>query len=170
MGNGENYHINIYRVKVPVKFNDQADLLKKNGPVSESDFVGAISGEKITDVTPDLSNHIPQNAVSFELIPGVMAYQKDGGTVMWWKQKKWNFEFIGSSLSQNVLKQLATAWAESDVKVSETGKVIITEGNKLTFNFIWDKQGNRYTFKSAHTDFNEVINVLNSFSIEASHN
>lgn len=159
------YNINVYKVKVPVKFNDKNDLLEKNGPISESDFVGTISGEKITSSTPDLSNNIPKDAESFEFIPGVTAYKKYQETALWWEYKEWNFEFNGSSISLDVLKELAATWAKADVQGSKTGKVIITGGNKLTFDFMWDKQGYRYTYITTSMDFNGIINILNSFSM-----
>lgn len=152
-------------MKVPVKFNDKNYLLEKNGPISESDFVGTISGEKIISSTPDLSNNIPKDVESFEFISGVTAYKKYQETALWWGYKEWNFEFNGSSISLDVLKELAATWAKVDVQVSKTGKVIITGGNKLTFDFMWDKQGYRYTYITTSMDFNGIINILNSFSM-----
>ncbi len=164
IGNEDSYSINVYKVKVPVKFNDRNNLLEKNGPVSESDFVGAVSGEKITNTTPDLTNNIPKSAKNFELILGIKAYESDQGTALWWEHKEWGFEFSGSSLSHDVLKELATAWDRAEIKVSQTGKVAIIGGNKLTFEYMWDNQGYRYTYKTSSTDFNQTIDILNSFS------
>jgi hypothetical protein len=160
----ESYNINVYRVKVPVKFNDKSDLLEKNGPINESDYAGTISGEKITSTTPALSITIPSDAEKFELIPSVTAYKKDEGTAIWWSHKKWNFEFSGSSLQNNLLAELATAWDEANIQAAQTGKVTIIGGNKLTFNFMWDKQDSRYSYKTINTNFQENIEVINSFN------
>ncbi|NLK21988.1 MAG: hypothetical protein GX308_07880 [Epulopiscium sp.] len=163
-GNEDFYSINVYKVNVPVKFNDRNDLLDKNGPVSQSDFVGAINGEKIVSTTPDLINDIPKDAESFELIHGIKAYEKDQGTALWWEHKEWNFEFRGSSLSHEALKELATAWDKAEIKISQTGEVVIIGGNKLTFDYVWNKDGYRYTYKTSSLDFKQTIDILNSFS------
>jgi len=164
IGNEDSYSINVYKIKVPVKSNDRNDLLEKNGPVSQSDFVGTISGEKITSAIPDLTNNIPKYAKDFELIPGIKAYENDQGTALWWEHKEWSFQFSGSSLSHNVLKELATTWDMAEIRISPTGKVVIIGGNKLTFDYMWDNQGYRYTYKTSSTDFNQTIDILNSFS------
>lgn len=163
-GNDNYYSINIYRTKVPVKFNDENDLLEKNGPVSEADFVGSISGEVITDETPELSIAIPTDAESIDLISGVKAYSENEGTSLWWTENGWSFEFIGSSLSLDTLKDLASAWNISDTQIQPSGKVSIIEGNKLTFAYMWDKEEFQYTFTTNSTDFSKTINILDSFN------
>ena len=171
LGNEDSYNINIYRTKVSVRFNDQKDLLKKNGPVSESDFIGTISGEKITPLTPALSSTKPiENAETLDLIDGIEAYSLNNGTSIWWNYKGWIFEFTGSSGSLTILKELAENWSNSNIEISETGLVKIIGGNKLSIFYLWDKDGYRYEYVTSSLNFGHTIDVLNSFSQRESTN
>jgi len=164
LGDENSYNINVYRTKVPLKFNDQKDLLEKNGPVSESDFVGTISGEKITQLTPALTSTKPENAEPFDLINGIKAYSANNGTSIWWNDKGWSFEFSGSSGSLTILKGLAESWSNSNIEISQTGLVKIIGGNKLSLYYLWNNDGYRYEYVTSSQDFKDTINVLNSFS------
>jgi hypothetical protein len=164
-GDEDSYGINVYRSEEKVGLNDQNGYIKNNGhPISESNYIGSISGEKITDKTSSLSVDVPQDAARFELVSGLTAYEKDNRTSVWWKDNGWNFEFSGSSAGIDTLKELVADWQKADIQVSQTGKVKIVEGNRFTFYCMWDKDGYRYEFTTRSTDFNEIINTLNSFT------
>lgn len=160
IGGKDNYTINVYRTKEPVKFNDKDDLLEKNGPISESDFIGYVSGgiENNTNISLD----IPKDSKSFELIKGVKAYEKDDGLSMWWSQHDWNIVYNGSS-NLNALQNFATALSNADITVADTGNIIIAGGNKLTFTYEWEKDGQKYSFVTQDTDIENTIEILNSF-------
>lgn len=164
-GDADSYGINVYRSENAVKLNDQNDYIKQNGrPVSEADFIGSIGAEAITDTNDNgLSCVIPADAKSFELIPGLTAYEKGGGTSVCWKEKDWYFDFNGSSAGIDTLRELAKAWKNADVQVALTGKVKVVEGNWFTFYYDWDKGGYRYEFVTHSTDFNDTIKILISF-------
>ncbi|WFR59572.1 hypothetical protein QA584_10905 [Anaerocolumna sp. AGMB13025] len=161
-GNEDSYNINVYATKVSVKFNDNSDLLNKNGPVSEVDFVGAISGGK-SKITADSAKK-PEDAKHFELTPGITAYED--GTSVWWKEGGWTFEYIGSS-DINSLEMIASAWSDFDTQASKTVNVKIVGGNRLTFDYTWVNDGYQYSFTTHETDYDDVFKILNSFiSIE----
>lgn len=160
LGSNDTYGLNVYTTKVAVKFNDNSDLLDKNGPVSEADFVGAISGGN--NNSSESSFHIPEDAKSFELIHGIMAFEKDDGVSVWWKEKGWKFEYVGSS-DINTLKTIASEWSDFEIQVSQTGNVKIVGGNRLTFDYSWEKDAYQYCFTTHETDYEDVFNILNSF-------
>lgn len=160
LGSDDKYNINVYKTKKAVKFNDNNDLLDKNGPVSESDFVGSISGKNSN--TSKSSIDIPKDAKSFKLINGITAYEKDDRTSVWWEQNGWNFEYVGTS-DIKTLKAIALAWSDFDIHVYKTGKVKIVGGNRLTFDYSWQKDSYLYSFSTHETDYDGVFKILNSF-------
>lgn len=161
-GDEESYGINVYRTNEAVKFNDSEDLLEKNGPVSEADFIGSIEGELYN---PDSFTYdVPEDTETFELAPDITAYKAKDGTAVWWENNGWKFSFVGDSAFTDTLKDLALAWSQSNMNFSKTGYVNIVGGNRLTFYFKWEKEGYQYNYTSGDKDFNEVINILNSFT------
>jgi hypothetical protein len=89
--------------------NDYQKLLDENGPVSEADFVGSISGAKYNSIY--FTFEIPKDVESYEIIPQTTAYEKDDGCSIWWTEKGWNFSFDGTSV-EKTLKALA--WNDFD--------------------------------------------------------
>jgi|GEM_PF-4898613 hypothetical protein len=158
-GDADSYGINVYTTDVSVKFNDNNDLLVKNGPVSEADYIGTISGEKYE--VDKSSFNIPKDANKFNLMNGITAYEKGSKTSVWWEENGWTFHFIGSYSDD--LEALASAWLYADNLVSETGDVEVVGGNKLTFYYSWEKDGYQYGFTTGSIDFEETIKILNSF-------
>lgn len=158
-GDAESYSINIYKSKVSVAFNDKKDLLEKNGPISEADFVGTISGGNIDN---NFSFEIPTDAKSFELIKGITAYEKDNNILVWWEEQGWNFNYIGTS-NLATLESLAKAWIDTPINISEKGNVRIVGANKYTFYYEWERDEKKYSFITESTDFENTIKILNSF-------
>lgn len=161
----DHHNINVYRIKNPVPFNNENELLKKNGPLSESQKIGTVKVEKSTNRLSPIAFKIPDNPVSFEIINGVTAYYSDEGTHILWEQEKWKFEFIGSSspLTLTYLEGLANEWSRSIIP-NETGYVKIYEGNRIINYFIWEKEDLRYTFEMCGTNYHEIIPLLSQFS------
>lgn len=160
IGGKDNYTINVYQTNEPVKFNDKEDLLEKNGPISESNFIGYVSGRDEDNTNDSLD--IPKDSKSFELIKGIKAYEKDDGLSMWWSQHDWNIVYNGSS-NLSALQNFATALSNADITVADTGNIIIVGGNKLTFTYEWEKDGQKYSFVTQDTDIENTIEILNSF-------
>lgn len=161
-GDPDSYGVNVYRLETPVPFNNEEELLKKNGPLSESQRVGSIKGQVLTDKMPALTITPPSDTTPFELSPGVTAYQNDQGTQIYWSQGNWIFEFIGSSSALSSLKKLSTVWSNS-IAPADKGIVKIVGGNKMTNYFTWDEGGNRYTFEIVGTDYQEITDILNDY-------
>lgn len=163
----DGYSINVYDVAVPVPFNDEAAVLEKNGPLSESQQVGFISGSKLADNLPALQIKIPSDSQPFELIPGVTAYERYQGTNILWKQGNWGFEYIGSSGvpespgSIDDLKGFAAIWPNSLFPLADTGYVKIVEGNRRMVFITWDQDGVRYTLQTTG-DSKQVAQLLDS--------
>lgn len=159
-GDKEVYNIDVYRTKKPVKFNDKEALLEKNGPISESDFIGSISGGTEKNVKDYFD--IPEDSKRFELIKGITAYEKDDGLSVWWNQNNWEIAYIGSA-NQSILQDFATALSNSNITVADTGKILIIEGNSLTFYYNWEKDEQKYSFVTHDKDIKNIKTVLNSF-------
>lgn len=159
MGDKNSYTLNVYRSDVSVKFNDQADYIDRNGrPICEADYVGSISG---SNQSKETKYNIPDDAVDYELIPGITAYQKAAATTVWWQDNGWNICYVGYGDNQSIEK-LASVWHKSDIKCSKTGNVEIIGGNRLTFSIEWEKGDTYYSF-TLGGNLEETINLLNSF-------
>jgi len=154
-GDGDFYSINFYMRK---ESGDQ-----ENQPFSQSDYIGAISMQEIGGDRPESAADRPEDAAGFELIPGITAYEKGEKTAVWWSDRGWDFEYAGPSAAQDMLAELASAWAVSDIEVSAAGKVEIAGGDRFTFSYSWDQGETRYTYETISTDFDETIRLLNGF-------
>jgi hypothetical protein len=161
----DGYSINIYQIAVPVPFNDEAALLAKNGPLSESQRVGSMSGSKITDQMPSLEITIPSDAELFELIPGVTAYKRYQGTNIIWRQGNWGFEYIGPSGvpgSPNPIDNLrgfAAIWPNAFSPLADIGYIKITEKTTI---ITWDQEGIRYTLEIRGNNYKQAAQILDS--------
>jgi hypothetical protein len=160
-GSEENYNIDVYRTKIPVKFNDKNDLLEKNGPVSESDYVGSVSGE--AENNTKISFEIPDDSNRLELIKGITAYEKDDGISVWWSQHNWDIAYMGGSCI-STLKNFATSLSKADITIADTGNISIVGGNKMTFYYNWEKDGRYYTFVTQDEAANNIVKIVNSFT------
>jgi bla regulator protein BlaR1 len=165
-GDKDSYGMNVYQTTVSVKFNDETDLLEKNGPISEASFVGSITGKKITGDPPDLSITLPFGAADrVQLKAGVMAYTLDGEGTMGWQDNGWSFKYFpgDTSSATEIMTALATAWPETGLQVSTMGLVKIVPGNRPTVYYDWQKDGCQYEYVTHSTDFAKTIQILNSF-------
>ncbi len=162
-GDSNSYYIDVYTTTVAVKVNDE-DLLEKNGPVSEADYIGSIYGKK-SDTQEEVYD-IPENTKEYELIPGITVYGRPFQA--WWEERGWKFILLVGSYEvpdfPDYLKDLASAWLNAERLVAEAGKVKIVEGNRLTFYYYWEQDGCQYEYVTHSSDYEETIKILNSFT------
>ncbi|BCJ86566.1 hypothetical protein [Effusibacillus dendaii] len=62
-------------VPVPIGVDETAVIEKIGRPLSESDLIGTIQGQKVAPQTPFLQNRIRTDGQPFELTSGVTAYK-----------------------------------------------------------------------------------------------
>ncbi len=162
-GDSDSYYINVYTTTTTVKFNDEEDLLEKNGPVSEATYIGSIN-EKKGDTLGKRSYDIPEDANKYELIPGITVYERPFRA--WWEERGWKFMLLVGSYEApdfpDYLKDLASAWMNTDKLVAEAGQIEIVEGNRLTFYYYWEKDGYQFEYITHSSDYEETIKILNS--------
>lgn len=164
----DDYHITAYRVRVPIEINDKSALLEKNGPVSQADVLGSISGEKITDNLNETYTAFiaPADKNEFEIIPDVRAFKDTSGCTVWWEQGNWQFNYTGPSYGvENHLKRLATEWSDISSSTSALkGQISMVEGNKFHAFITWEQNSIRYTYSVPDSNWSDVAEVINSFS------
>lgn len=162
------YFIAAYRVKVPITVNDKASLLERNGPVSQADVMGSISGERITDKTKTTQAifSVPSDYQEFEIISNVKAYKDNSSCNVLWEQNNWKFSYTGASYGINSqLKSLATAWSNIHPSVASLhGSISMVEGNKFHALIRWEQDGIQYTYSLPNNNWEEIAEVLNSFT------
>ena len=168
----DSYSISAYRTKVPVPINDNATLLEKNGPVCLADYIGSITGEKITDKpwSPGTVFDYPKESEEIDLISGVKAHKGDEGCTVWWQQGSWTFEYAGASYGIDAhLRSLAEDWKTTPTALTALkGDIRMFEGNHFGAYIMWEQNGVRYTYTLADNDnWNEIINVLSNFTQNA---
>lgn len=164
----DNYYITAYRVREAIDVNDKSALLEKNGPVSQADVLGSISGEKITDNLneTDTTFIAPADKNEFEIIPNVKAYKDSSGCTVWWEQGNWQFDYIGPSYGiENHLKRLAAEWSDiSPSTAALRGRISMVEGNKFHAFITWEQDDIRYTYSVPNSNWSDVAEVINSFT------
>lgn len=141
------YDIEIYYSDQPVKMNDEASYIKKNGrPLSESDYIGGVTGERPADGWNSSK----------------MSSQEDSDDVFLTKQG-WEFSYIGQE-NDVITDQVRDELNNEPIQIAKKGQVKIVEGNRTTITASWQKDDCLYSC-SVVGDIQTLIQTINSFQM-----
>lgn len=139
------YDIEIYRSDQPVKMNDEASYLDTNRrPLSESDYIGGVSGEKSADESNNWKTDNPT-----------------GNNDIFLTEQGWEFSYIGPG-NDNITDQVRDALKHNAIQIAKKGQVKIVEGNRTTITASWQKEGCLYSCLVVG-DIQTLIHTINSF-------
>lgn len=163
----ENMQIEVYQVDKSVDFNDEDELLSKCGPVSESDFIGSITRNNTLDESVNAPLNIPHEYITIELTEDVTAYMDMNGYIAKCEDNGWKFivNYSTPSSDANELKSIIEALADKKMLLSTNGIVEMYISNRVTINFSWNEGEYNYNFRVVGSDFDEILQSLQSFDL-----
>lgn len=153
----ESYSINVYTIDEPVSVN-QAD--QRQIPLSESQYVGSISGHlrKELDPVPPWSLFQLKEAVQFQVKEGV-AGKNLGEVEVVWDEGNWRYWVIGHKAPEYARKLIADINTANPLPEADEGWVKIIIGNHVTTYVTWNVGDYQYEFSCRGNDLAQAVEI-----------